>query len=99
MKLADGADARGDAVQQMTDFRIAETLAAFLYRHRLHAHAADQQGQAVGNTMIGFRHRIGDGREGFKRGMGEDGVYESILLSSVSLRFLRSERKGNNLYF
>src|SRR5881392_3590174 len=98
MQLADGADTGGDAVQQMTDFRIAEAVALFLYRNRLHPYAADQQGQAVGNTVIGFCHRIGDGRERFKSGMGEDGIHGIILLSFTILRALRLDCKWNIPY-
>jgi hypothetical protein len=92
VELADRIDARGDAVQHQPDIGGAEHLLLLLYRDRLHPDHADQEGQAVGDAVIGFRDQVGGGG-GLGRLVGEGSVHEETLLSPTSMR--PSEPVGN----
>jgi hypothetical protein len=86
VELADRIDARGDAVQHQPDIGGAEHLLLLLYRDRLHPDHADQEGQAVGDAVIGFRDQIGGGGGGGLGCLiGEGSVHEETLLSPTSM--------------
>src|SRR4051812_14581565 len=58
VKLADGADAGSHAFQHQPDLGVAQRLMPLGGRQGLHTDHADQQGQAVGDAVIGFGHQI-----------------------------------------
>jgi hypothetical protein len=84
--MADGVDAGRHAVQDLTDFGIAECLGPLSNRDRLHAHHAHQERQAVGDTVVGFGNRAGFEGHWNMLTAGEGGIHAVILLSSSTLR-------------